>query len=306
MGTLDKNQKALANYLKKLLMQNQGGGNYLSGLSSYLSGAGVGDVGAMPTTPKLNIPAMPTTPVISAGTSGAGLISGGVSGNVSNALRSALAGGVSEEYWKNTVAAPAMKTFEEDIAPRLREESVGPGTYWGGARAENVGKGYSDLADSLAAARGEMANQALNRQVTAGLGLGELETAAEGQKANFMAQNYSTWQNARSQDYNTWSNATGKGYADYLSARSQDYNTWQGAKTQQLNSYMDAYIKANPTSTDTINSILAYLNTPTQLAYQNPEYIPSAIKAAMKPQPAEPYTGNIPGKVYSKSAGRYL
>ena len=373
MGTLDKNQKALANYLKKLLMQNQGTNtDYLSGLSKYLSSAGVGNVGAMPTTPKLNIPAMqelpplnipnmPTTPQfnvpsigetppISAATGGAGLAPGGVGSNVSDALRSALAGGVSEEYWQNTVAAPALKTFQEDIAPGIREEFAGPGTFWGGARGEAVNKGASNLAGSLAAARGEMANQALNRQVTAGLGLGELQATAEGQKANFMAQNYgnwvsarsqdyntwanatgkshadylnarsqdyntwqnaevqaySAWMNARSQDYNTWSNATGKGYADYLSARSQDYNTWQNAKTQEFNSYMDAYIKANPTSTDTINSILAYLNTPTQLAYQNPEYIPSAIKAAMKPQPAEPYTGNIPGKVYSKSAGRYL
>jgi len=298
MGTLDPNQKALADYLKKLLMQNQGGDTgYLSGLSKYLSGAGVGDVGAMPTTPKLNIPAMPTTPVISAKTGGAGLLPSGVSGNVSDALRSALAGEVSEEYFQNTVAAPALKTFQEDIAPGIREEFAGPGTFWGGARGEAVNKGASNLAGSLAAARGEMANQALNRQVTAGLGLGELETTAAGQKASFMASNYSTWQSARSQDYNTWSNATGKGYADYLSARSQDYNTWQGAKTQQLNSYMDAYIKANPTSQDTINSILAYLNTPTQLAYQNPEYIPSAIKEAMKPAKKE-YSSIISGGIY--------
>ena len=347
IGTLDPNQTALADYLKELLMQNQGGGDYLSGLSSYLSGAGVGNVGPMPTTPELNIPPMQKlpplnipdmpktpqfnvpsigeTPAISAVTGGAGLAPRGVGGNISEALRSALVGGVSEEYWQNTVAAPALKTFQEDIAPGIREEFAGPGTFWGGARGEAVNKGASNLAGSLAAARGEMANQALNRQVTAGLGLGELETTAAGQKANFMAQNYgnwvsarsqdyntwanatgkshadylnarsqdyntwqgaqvqayNSWTNARSQDYSTWSNATGKGYADYLSARSQDYSTWQNAKTQEFNSYMDAYIKANPTSQDTINAILAYLNTPTQLAYQNPEYIPSAIKNAI-------------------------
>ena len=46
--------------------------------------------------------------------------------------------------------------------------------------------------------------------------------------------------------------------------------------------WMNAYIAANPNYADTIQSILTYLNTPTMLAYQDPEYIPGAIKEAMK------------------------
>jgi Tfp pilus assembly protein PilX len=79
-----------------------------------------------------------------------------------------------------------------------------------------------------------------------------------------------------------------------------------GLLTQNLSDWINAFAAANPSYTDTINSIISYLNTPTQLAYQNPEYIPKAIKAAMKSQPAvstTPYTGNIGGKVYS--GGRY-
>ena len=54
-----------------------------------------------------------------------------------------------------------------------------------------------------------------------------------------------------------------------------------GLLTQNVSNWIQAYVAANPTQADTINSILAYLQTPTQIAYQNPEYIPSAIGNAM-------------------------
>ena len=226
VGTLDPNQTALSNQLKDMLANWQSGNTgYLTNMTDFL---------------KNNATVLPDS--------------------IRKALESAMTGNVSEEYWKNTVAAPAMKTFTEDIAPAIREEFVGPGTFWGGARAEGVAKGASNVANILAAARGQMANEALNRASTTALGYG-------------------------------------------------------GLLTQNLGNWMTAFMAANPSYTDTINSIISYLNTPTQLAYQNPEYIPGAIKKAMtvvnKPttQPAQPtqsatpYTGNIPGKMYS--GGRY-
>jgi len=54
-----------------------------------------------------------------------------------------------------------------------------------------------------------------------------------------------------------------------------------GMMSQNLGNWIKAYVAANPSQADTINSILAYLNTPTQVAYQNPEYIPGAIQDAM-------------------------
>ena len=192
MGTLDPGQSALATQLQQMLAGVKSPEDYLSGMSSFLS----------------DIPSM-------------------LPESIRNALEEAMKGKVSEEYYQSAVAAPAIKTFERDIAPRLREEHVGPGTFWGGARAESVGKGYSDLADSLAAARGGMAQEALQRGTQAALGYG-------------------------------------------------------GLLTQGVSDWMQAYIAANPSYADTIQSILAYLNTPTMLAYQDPEYIPSAIKDAMK------------------------
>lgn len=51
--------------------------------------------------------------------------------------------------------------------------------------------------------------------------------------------------------------------------------------SRNVSTWMQAYMKANPTYSETIQSIMQYLNIPTQLAYQDPEYVPSAIKKAM-------------------------
>ena len=54
-----------------------------------------------------------------------------------------------------------------------------------------------------------------------------------------------------------------------------------GLLSQNVSNWIQAYVAANPTQADTINAILQYLQTPTQIAYQDPEYIPSAIRNAM-------------------------
>lgn len=221
MGTLDPGQTALASQLQKMLAGVKSPQDYLSGLTGFLEGKGPTPFG------------------------------GPLGSEAIAALKGAMSGKVSEEYFQKTVAGPATTTFREDIAPTIAEGFVGPGTFWGGAKGEAVQKEGLRLADAIAAARGGMAQEALGRAGETALGYGEL-----------MSRGVSDW--------------------------------------------IQAYIAANPAYSDTIQSILTYLNTPTQLAYQDPEFIPSAIKKAMKPPPAEPYTGNIGGKVYSQSAGRYL
>jgi len=197
MGTLDPGQSALAKQLQKMLAGVKSPEDYLSGLTGFLEGKGPSPFG------------------------------GPLGSEAIQALRDAMSGKVSEEYFQKTVAGPAGRTFREEIVPTVQEQFVGPGTFWGGAKAESVEREGMRLADALAAARGGMAQEALGRGTQAALGYGELMS---------------------------------KGMSDWI----------------------QAYMAANPAYSDTIQSILAYLNTPTILAYQDPEYIPSAIKKAMR------------------------
>jgi len=198
IGTLDPGQQKLAKQLQDMLKGGaQYSEDYLSGLTGFLEGKGPSPFG------------------------------GPLGDEAIAALKSAMSGKVSDEYFRSTVAGPAARTFREDIAPTIRQGFVGPGTFWGGAQGEAVQKEGMRLADAIAAARGGMAQEALGRASTSALGYGQLMS---------------------------------KGMSDWI----------------------QAYMAANPTYSDTIQSILAYLNTPTQLAYQNPEYIPEAIKKAIQ------------------------
>ena len=207
MGTLDPNQQALAKKLREMLAGVKSPEEYLSGLTGFLEGKQPSPFG------------------------------GPLGSEAIKALKDAMAGKVSEEYFQKTVAGPAGRTFREEIVPTVQEQFVGPGTFWGGAKAESVEREGMRLADAIAAASGGMAQEALGRGTQAALGYGEL-----------MSKGMSDW--------------------------------------------MQAYAAANPAYTDTIQSILAYLNTPTMLAYQDPEYIPGAIKKAMqKPKTYKEWIG---------------
>lgn len=213
MSTLDPGQTTLAKQLQKMLAGGtQYSGDYLSGLTGFLEGKGPSPFG------------------------------GPLGSEAISALKGAMSGKVSEEYFQKTVAGPAARTFREEIAPTISKEFVGPGTFWGGAKGAAVQREGLRLSDAIASARGGMAQEALGRAKEAALGYGELMS---------------------------------KGVSDWI----------------------QAYMAANPTYSDTIEGILAYLNTPTQLAYQDPEYIPSAIKKAMQPpQPPKTYKEWIGGE----------
>jgi len=260
MGTLDKGQSALAKQLQKMLKGGtQYSEDYLSGLTSFLEGKGPDPFGG-PLGPEA-IDAM------KGAMSGKApdIFGGAVGGATQQALINAMSGKVSEDYFKSTVAGPIARRFREDIAPTIEKQFVGPGTFWGGAKGAAVQKEGMRLTDAIAAARGGMANEALNRASQTALGYGGMATQAATSAKDRAAQ-------------------SALGYGQLMSKGVTDW--------------IQAYVAANPSYSDTINSILAYLNTPTQLAYQNPEYIPPAIKQAMKPPPAEPYTGNKPGQMY--------
>ena len=90
---------------------------------------------------------------------------------VGSALSSLLSGEFPEEYFKTSIEAPAQKRLEEVTLPATREAYVGPGTFWGGERAEAERRAGTDLDATLAAIRGELGYKA-RQQALAALGPG--------------------------------------------------------------------------------------------------------------------------------------
>lgn len=82
-----------------------------------------------------------------------------VSGDLSTALVNALQGQFPEEYFSTAIAGPLRRAFETETAPAIREEFVGPGTYWGTARAGEVIKGRTGMEEDITARRAELAYQ---------------------------------------------------------------------------------------------------------------------------------------------------
>lgn len=82
-----------------------------------------------------------------------------VSGDLSTALLAALQGQFPEEYFATSIADPLRRAFERETAPAIREEFVGPGTYWGTARAGEVTKGRARVEEDISGKRAELAYQ---------------------------------------------------------------------------------------------------------------------------------------------------
>ncbi len=79
---------------------------------------------------------------------------------VSTALTSLLSGEFPEEYFRTAIEAPAQKRLEEVTLPGVREAYVGPGTFWGGERAEAERRAGTDVDMMLAAVRGDLGYRA--------------------------------------------------------------------------------------------------------------------------------------------------
>ena len=192
--SLDPGQTALATQLQNMLSGVQSPQDFLSGISSFVGGQ---------------------SPF--AGPGGSDILA---------AIQKAMKGGIDEGAFQAGIATPMRKEWQEYGAPAAREEFVGPGTYWGTARAQAVEHGRESVEGRISEQRGQMVQQAMQDALQAALGYG-------------------------------------------------------GLISQNLGNWIQAYLQAHPSQADTINSILAYLQTPTQIAYQNPEYIPGAIQDAM-------------------------
>lgn len=82
-----------------------------------------------------------------------------VSGDLSTALVNALKGQFPEEYFSTAIAGPLRRAFETETRPAIAEEFVGPGTYWGTARAGEVVKGRTRMEEDITAKRAELAYQ---------------------------------------------------------------------------------------------------------------------------------------------------
>jgi len=80
--------------------------------------------------------------------------------DVGTALTSLLSGEFPEEYFRTSIEAPAQKRLEEVTLPGVREAYVGPGTFWGGERAEAERRAGTDVDMMLAAVRGDLGYKA--------------------------------------------------------------------------------------------------------------------------------------------------
>ena len=92
-----------------------------------------------------------------------------VSGDLSTALVNALQGQFPEEYFSSSIAGPLRRTFEEETLPAIGEAFVGPGTYWGTARAGAQVKGRTRMEEDIAAKRTELAYQTQQQALQAAL-----------------------------------------------------------------------------------------------------------------------------------------
>jgi len=92
-----------------------------------------------------------------------------VSEELYNALLNALQGQFPEEYFSTAIAGPLRRTFEQETAPAIREEFVGPGTYWGTARATEVGRGRTRMEEDVSAKRATLAYQTQRQALEAAL-----------------------------------------------------------------------------------------------------------------------------------------
>ena len=92
-----------------------------------------------------------------------------VSGDLSSALVAALQGQFPEEYFTTAIAGPLRRTFEQETRPAIAEEFVGPGTYWGTARAGEVTKGRARMEEDITARRAELAYQTQLQSLQAAL-----------------------------------------------------------------------------------------------------------------------------------------
>ena len=92
-----------------------------------------------------------------------------VSGDLSTALVNALKGQFPEEYFSTAVAGPLRRRFEAETAPAIREEFVGPGTYWGTARAGEVTRGRERMEEDITGRRAELAYQTQQQALEAAL-----------------------------------------------------------------------------------------------------------------------------------------
>lgn len=83
----------------------------------------------------------------------------GVSEALQASLLAALEGKFPEEYFTSAIADPMRKTFAQETLPGIKEAFVGPGTYWGTARAGAEVKGKETVEGDIAGKRAELAYQ---------------------------------------------------------------------------------------------------------------------------------------------------
>lgn len=62
-----------------------------------------------------------------------------------------------ENFFRKSIYDPSLRDFREDVLPGIEEAYVGPGTYWGSARADAVREASEGFASDMAGKRAELA-----------------------------------------------------------------------------------------------------------------------------------------------------
>ena len=88
-------------------------------------------------------------------------------GDLTSNLLGMTSGEISPD-WDTQVADYLRGRWQEESLPWLKEQYVGPGTYWGSERAEGVRRGERDLEGGIGALRAQEASDAKARALQAG------------------------------------------------------------------------------------------------------------------------------------------
>lgn len=99
-------------------------------------------------------------------------------------IRNIMAGtggfGFDEDFFQRSFVDPAMREFENRIAPGIQQKFIGAGAARGSNVQDALTRAGADIEGSLARQRAELLNQALNRQLQgAGLALGTKQFGIE-------------------------------------------------------------------------------------------------------------------------------
>lgn len=177
-------------------------------------------------------------------------------------------------YFKDAVTTPMLRTFDEQIAPRIREAFGGVGAF-SSRLGQTIGRAAGDLSTSLASqlAQAQMENARIRAN---------LENEALGRIATGVSAT------------GAW-NQQGVGLA---SALQQGLAPLQGRTDLMAQTGYNEFLRTDPMNSPILNLALGTIGTPMQQLYKPSGGVGGAISGAMG--------GGLSGALLASSAGAAL